>query len=133
MCMTFLPRYKSNIFIDVITNFMLGGILIDFCDSFRYLGHGFRYLGHGFRYLGHGFRYLGHGFRYLGHGFRYLGHGFRYLGHSFRYLGHGFRYLGHNISNTLDDRTDVLREIRSIFFRCWLICYVTGLIIVHGR
>ena len=52
----------SNIFIDVIPNFMLSGILIDFCDSFH--------------------------------------------------------YFGHIMCNTLDDRTDVLREICSIFFRC---------------
>ena len=38
-CMTFLPRYKRNRFINIIPNFKLEGILIDFCDSFHYLGH----------------------------------------------------------------------------------------------
>ena len=67
MCMTFLIRFKSNRWIDVIPNFMLGGTLIDFCDSFL--------------------------------------------------------YLGHIICNTLDDKADVLRDIRFISFRCNRLCY----------
>ena len=73
--MTFLPRFKSNRLIDVIPNFKKGRILIDFCDSFH--------------------------------------------------------YLGHIMCNKLDDRADVHREIRSIFFD--VIDYVTGLVIANGR
>jgi hypothetical protein len=38
-CMVFPPKYKSHQFLDNIQNFVLGKSVIEFCNSYKHLGH----------------------------------------------------------------------------------------------